>query len=115
MLDQWVKITTIAAASVLIVSAIIGATVGGIIWLVRLDNDVRQLQTDVRQLQADVAQLQTDVSQMQLDIKQIQDNQQIIIEILRELSVDVQKSEADLLGHTHDPDGRARLPLTTTR
>ena len=104
MLDQWVKITTIAAASVLIVSAIIGATIGGIIWLVRLDNDVRQLQTDVRQLQADVAQ-------MKLDIKQIQDNQQIIIEILRELSNDAQESKADLLGHTHDPDGRTRLPL----
>lgn len=97
MLDQWVKITTIAAASVLILSAIIGATVGGIIWLVRLDNDVRQLQTDV--------------SQMKLDIKQIQDNQQIIIEILRELSNDAQENKADLLGHTHDPDGRTRLPL----
>ena len=97
MLDQWVKITTIAAASVLILSAIIGATVGGIIWLVRLDNDVRQLQTDV--------------SQMKLDIKQIQDNQQVIIEILRELSADAQENKADLLGHTHAPDGRTRLPL----
>ena len=97
MLDQWVKITTIAAASVLIVSAIIGASVGGIVWLVRLDNDVRQLQTDV--------------AQMKLDIKQIQDNQQVIIEILRELSADAQENKADLLGHTHDPDGRTRLPL----
>ena len=97
MLDQWVKITTIAAASVLIVSAIIGASVGGIVWLVRLDNDVRQLQTDV--------------AQMKLDIKQIQDNQQIIIEILRELSADAQENKADLIGHTHDADGRTRLPL----
>ena len=97
MLDQWVKITTIAAASVLIVSAIIGASVGGIIWLVRLDNDVRQLQTDV--------------AQMKSDIKKIQDNQQVIIEILRELSADAQESKADLLDHTHDPDGRTRLPL----
>ena len=97
MLDQWVKITTIAAASVLILSAIIGASVGGIVWLVRLDNDVRQLQTDV--------------AQMKSDIKQIQDNQQVIIEILRELSADAQENKADLLGHTHDPDGRTRLPL----
>ena len=120
MLDQWVKITAIAAASVIIVSAIIGATMGGIFWLVRLDSDVRelktdvgQLQTDVGQLQTDVGQLQIDVAQMKLDIKQIQDNQQIIIEILRELSADVQESEADLIGHTHDSDGRARLPLNT--
>ena len=141
MLDQWVKITTIAAASVLILSAIIGTTIGGILWLVRLDNDVRelktdvgqlqtdvgqlqtdvgqlqtdvgQLQTDVGQLQTDVAQLQTDVSQMKLAIKQIQDNQQIIIEILRELSGDVQEIKTNLSGHTHDPDGRTRLPLNT--
>ena len=106
MLDQWVKITAIAAASVIVVSAIIGATIGGIFWLVRLDSDVRELKTDV-------GQLHTDVAQMKLDIKQIQDNQQIIIEILRELSADVQESEADLIGHTHDPDGRARLPLNT--
>ena len=106
MLDQWVKITAIAAASVIIVSAIIGATIGGIIWLVRLDSDVRELKTDV-------GQLQTDVAQMKLDIKQIQDNQQIIIEILRELSGDVQEIKADLIGHTHDPDGRTRLPLNT--
>ena len=104
MLDQWVKITAIAAASVIIVSAIIGATIGGIIWLVRLDNDVRELKTDV-------GQLQTDVAQMKLDIKQIQDNQQIIIEILRELSGDVQEIKTNLAGHTHDPDGRTRLPL----
>ena len=67
MLDQWVKITTIAAASVLIVSAIIGATIGGILWLVRLDNDVRELKTDVGQLHTDVGQLQTDVGQLQTD------------------------------------------------
>ena len=97
MLDNWAKIATIAAAIVIIMSAIIGPTIAGIFWLAMLDNDVRQLQTDV--------------AQMKSDIEQIQDNQQIIIEILRELSADVQKSEADLIGHTHDPDGRTRLPL----
>ena len=97
MLDNWAKIATIAAAIVIIMSAIIGPTIAGIFWLAMLDNDVRQLQTDV--------------AQMKSDIEQIQDNQQVIIEILRELSADVQKSEADLIGHTHDPDGRTRLPL----
>ena len=97
MLDNWAKIATIAAAIVIIMTAIVGPTIAGIFWLAMLDNDVRQLQTDV--------------AQMKLDIEQIQDNQQIIIEILRELSADVQKSEADLIGHTHDPDGRTRLPL----
>jgi len=97
MLDNWAKIATIAAAIVIIMTAIVGPTIAGIFWLAMLDNDVRQLQTDV--------------AQMKLDIEQIQDNQQIIIEILRELSADVQKSEADLIGHTHDADGRTRLPL----
>ena len=106
MLDNWAKIATIAAAIVIIVSAIIGPTIAGIFWLAMLDNDVRQLQTDVEQLQ-------TDVAQMKLDIKQIQDNQQIIIEILRELSGDVQEIKADLISHAHDPDGRTRLPLNT--
>ena len=97
MLDNWAKIATIAAAIVIIMTAIVGPTIAGIFWLAMLDNDVRQLQTDV--------------AQMKLDIKQIQDNQQIIIEILRELSADVQEIKADLIGHTHDPDGRTRLPL----
>ena len=40
MLDRWYKISTIGVAVVIIVSAIVGPSIGGIIWLDRLDRDV---------------------------------------------------------------------------
>ncbi len=111
MLDQWSKVAVIAVAIVLIVSAVIAPSVGGIIWLARLDYDVDRVQTDVGQLQTDVGQLQTDVAQIRSDIEQLQEGQQIMIDILRELVDDVAETKADLTGHTHDSDGRARFSL----
>ena len=116
MLDQWSKAATIVAAIVLIVSAIIAPSVGGVIWLARmnyevegLQTNVSQLQTDVSQLQTDVSQLQTDVSQLKSDVGQIQETQQIMLEILRGLADDLLETRADLTSHTHDTEGRAQF------
>ena len=136
MLDQWMKVTAIGAAMVVIISAIIAPSIGGIIWLSRLDFDVNSLQTDVSQLQSDVGQLQTDVSQLQSDVgqlqtdvsqlqtdvaqlrsdvEQLQQGQQTIIEILRTLVDDGAEIRTNLTEHTHGPDGRAQFSLLEDR
>ena len=125
MLDQWMKVTAIGAAMVVIISGIIAPSIAGVIWLSRLDLDVNRLQTDVGQLQSDVGQLQTDVSQLQSDVgqlqtdvaqlrsdvEQLQQGQQTIIEILRTLVDDGAEIRTDLTEHTHGPDGRAQFSL----
>ena len=97
MLDRWYKISTIGVAVVIIVSAIVGPSIGGIIWLDRLDRDVAQLQEDVGQLQEDVAELQK--------------GQAAILQLLRTLADENPEIRSDLRNHTHDADGRAQLPL----
>ena len=104
MLDQWGKITAIMAAVVIIVSAVVAPSVGIIVWLARLDSDVNRLQDDVGQLQSDVKQLQSDVAELQ-------EGQQNILDFLRRMADDNMEIEDRLAGHTHDADGRARLPL----
>ena len=90
MLDRWYKISTIGVAVVIIVSAIVGPSIGGIIWLDRLDRDVAQLQEDVAELQK---------------------GQAAILQLLRTLADENPEIWSDLRNHTHDADGRAQLPL----
>lgn len=97
MLDQWVKVTTIAAAVVIIASAVVAPSVGVIVWLARLDSDVTRLQEDVKQLQADVAGLQEGMRE--------------ILDFLQSLANDNLRIWDNLSGHTHGADGGARLPL----
>ena len=103
MLDRWYKISTIGVAAVIIVSAIIGPSIGGIIWLDRLDRDVSDLKEDVAQLQENVAQLQEDVAQLQ-------QGQVAMLQILRTLADEIPEIRSDLQNHTHNSDGRAQLP-----
>lgn len=56
MLDQWSKAATIVAAIVLIMSAFIAPSVGGVVWLARINYEVEGSQTNVSQLQTDVSQ-----------------------------------------------------------
>ena len=104
MLDRWAKIAAIAAAAVIVASAIIGPSIGGIYWLARLDSDVGRLQQDVQQMQADIGQLQSDV-------EQLQEGQRAILDILERLADDIPEIRANVAGHTHDSDGRARFSL----
>ena len=60
MLDRWSKAATIALAVVLIVSAIVAPTIGGVVWLARMNYDVKGLRSGMDELQADVQQLQTE-------------------------------------------------------
>ena len=102
MLDRWSKAATIALAVVLIVSAIVAPTIGGVVWLARMNYDVKGLRSGMDELQADVQQLQTDVQQLQTDVRQVQESQQAILDILERL-------EDDLANHTHGSDGRAQF------
>ena len=105
MLDQWVKVTTIVAAVVIIESAVIAPSVGIIIWLAQLDSDVNQLQADVEQLKSDVKQLQADVAGLQ-------EGQREILDFLQRLANDNLRIWDNLSGHTHDANGVIRLPLS---
>ena len=102
MLDRWSKIATIALAVVLIVSAIIAPSVGGVIWLARLNYDVERLQLDIDQVRSDVDQVRSDMDQVRSDVREIQESQRAILEILERL-------ENDLAGHTHDANGQAQF------
>ena len=104
MLDQWAKITAIAAAVVIIVSAVVAPSVGVIVWLARLDSDVTRLQDDVEQLKDDVKQLQADVAGLQEGMREI-------LDFLQRLANDNLRIWDNLSGHTHGDDGGARLPL----
>lgn len=110
MLDRWYKISTIGVAAVIIVSAIIGPSIGGIIWLDRLDRDVSDLKENVAQLQEDVGQLQKDVGQLQEDVGQLQEGQAAMLQILQTLADEIPEIRSDLQNHTHNSDGRAQLP-----
>ena len=99
MLDNWAKIAAIVASVVIIAAAIITPSIGGIFWLAQLDSDVSRLQDDVDQLKSDVEQLQ--------------DGQRAILDYLQRLENNDLENKANLSGHTHDPDGRPRLPLNT--
>ena len=96
MLDRWSKAATIALAVVLIVSAIVAPTIGGVVWLARMNYDVKGLRSGMDELQTDVQQLQTDV-------RQVQESQQAILDILERL-------EDDLANHTHGSGEGAVLP-----
>lgn len=109
VLERWYKTTAILVGVVIIVSAIVGPTIGGIYWLVQVERDVADLQEDVAQLQEDVAQLQKDVAQLQEDVAELQRGQAIMLEILQRLADDIPEIRADLENHTHSDDGRAQI------
>ena len=90
MLDRWYKIAAIVASVVVIMSAIVGPSIAGLVWAIRLDSDVANLQSDVDRLQADMAE--------------VKENQRLILE-------SVNRIEAALISHTHDADGRAQVTL----
>ena len=93
MIDRIYKITTSIAASI----AIAAFVIGGVVWAVGLDDDVRNLQSDVSELQADVAE-------MRKDIAEIKETQRLIL-------LNLQTLQAAILEHTHDNGGRAQIPL----
>ena len=90
MLERWYKTTAILVGIVIIVSAIVGPTIGGIYWLVQLERDVSDLQDEVAELKK---------------------GQAIMLEILRKLADDMPEIRADLDNHTHGDDGKVQLPL----
>ena len=101
MIDRIYKITTSIAASI----AIAAFVIGGVVWAVGLDGDVRELQADVANLQADVASLQTNVAEIRKDIADIKETQRLIL-------LNLQTLQTALLEHTHDDEGRAQIPLS---
>ena len=111
MLDRWYKIATIVAALVIIVSAVVGPSVGAIFWLARLDIDVAGLQKDVTDLQRDVADLQKDVAELQQNVAELQRGQAVMLDILQRLADDIPELRSELRNHTHDANGRVQLPL----
>ena len=92
MLDRIYKITTSIAASI----AIAAFVIGGVVWAVGLDADVRGLQSNVRSLQ-------TDVAEMRKDIAEIKETQRLIL-------LNLQTWQTAILEHTHDDEGRAQIP-----
>ena len=90
MLGRWYKTTAILVGIVLIVSAIVGPTIGGIYWLVQLERVVSDLQEEVAELQR---------------------GQAIMLEILQNLADDIPEVRSDLNNHTHGADGQVQLPL----
>ena len=130
MLDRWYKIAAIVASLVVITSAVVGPSIAGLIWAIRVDfdvvdlrsdvadlqtdvsdlqtdvadlrTDVSDLQTDVADLQTDVADLQTDVDHIRADVAEIKETQKLILE-------SVNRMETALITHTHDADGRAQV------
>lgn len=103
MLDRWSKIATIAVAVLLIVSAVVGPTIGGVVWLAQMNYDVKGLQVDMDKARAEIEQLQTDVVQLQADVQQIQENQQAILDILERIEN----------GAASQADGRAQSSQTS--
>ena len=97
MFDLFKKILDSPVAAV----TALGFLVAAMIFLVRLD-------TDVRHIQRDVAELQTAAVEMQVSIAQIQANQQRILDALESI-------EYALANHTHDEEGRAVMPLPSSR
>lgn len=102
MLDRFYKITAIVAGIAIIVSAVIGPTIGGIYWLTRLEADVTKLQDEVSKLQTDVAALQSNVAELQR-------GQAVMLDILRTLAEDIPEVRADLNSHIHNEDGLAQF------
>ena len=91
---QWIERTLKSPA---IVVGIAGFIVAAMVFLVRLDNDVRHLQDDV-------ASLQTSVSELQVSVGEIKANQQRILDSLENI-------ETVLGNHVHDADGTVRFAL----
>ena len=104
MFDFLKKIVDSPLASV----TLMGFIIAGLIFLVRLESDVRHLQSDVSHLQGDVSQLQTDMADLQVSVATIEANQQRILDALENI-------EVALANHTHDDQGQARFPLTGAR
>ena len=67
--------------------------------MTQLKTDVTHLQTDVTHLQTDVTQVQTDVTQLQLQVADVQQNQQIILGILRTLVAETQQTQSPALNN----------------
>ena len=101
MIDRIYKITATIAASI----AIAALVIAGIAWAFGLYANVRDLQSDVAHLQTDVASLQADVAEIRKDIAEIKETQQLIL-------LNLQTLQTALLEHTHDDEGRARIPLS---
>lgn len=70
MLDQLYKIARLVVVAAILVIVVF--------WLARLDADVRYLQKDVATLQADVGELQ-------IQVDEVQQNQRLILDLLRGL------------------------------
>jgi cell division protein FtsL len=87
---------------------LMGFIIAGLIFLVRLETDVRHLQDDVRKLQEDVSKLQNDVTELQVSVAAVAANQQRILDALENI-------EVALANHTHDDQGQARFPLAGAR
>ena len=71
--------------------ALVALFVAGIVFLVRLQSDVRHLQTDVTQLQQQVESNHT--------------------EVLKAIDAAVDELLTTLANHTHDADGKVRVTL----
>lgn len=80
---------------------LMGFIIAGLIFLVRLE-------TDVRHLQEDVSQLQQDMDKLQVSMATLAANQQRILDALESI-------EFALANHTHDEEGRAVMPLPRSR
>jgi len=91
---QWIERTLKSPA---IVVGIAGFFIAAMVFLVRLDNDVRHLQHDV-------SGLQTSVSELQVSVGEIKANQQRILDSLENI-------EVALGNHVHDADGTVRFTL----
>ena len=87
MIDRIYKITATIAASI----AIAAFVIGGVVWAVGLDGDVRDLQADVAEIRKDIAE--------------IKETQRLIL-------LNLQTLQTALLEHTHDDEGRAQIPLS---
>lgn len=48
-----------------------------------------------------------------INVEQLQEGQRAILDYLQRLENNDLENKANLSGHTHDPDGRTRLPLNT--
>ena len=97
MFDIFKKMLESPAASV----TVLGFLIAGMIFLVRLD-------TDVRHLQDDVSQLQENMEELQVSMATLAANQQRILDALEDI-------EFALANHTHDEEGRAVMPLPRSR
>ena len=98
---QWIERTLKSPAFLV---GVAGFFIAGMVFLVRLDNDVRHLQDDVAGLQTSVAGLQASVAELQVSMGEIKANQQRILDSLEQI-------EFAIGNHVHNADGTVSVPL----